>query len=297
MKYVKITLAFTISFLLVVSCGSNKKQEENAADTFGIEDYIKAAEAVEPNLNKVDQMFNILYMVHAGYYDVLTNDPYSAHNYKTSYPIAAANLGIYMTDIVNHLYGEDNDNMFLTFAAAQELAKYIGIESEFATWTIENLEGTIEKRDTITHIFNNLLSDSENYNSEKEMVFVHTAFLTGSFVEKLYISSSLLKDKMNAEVISDELEGDIRQLLVIFVNQLAPSSSILFEAFQRQQDQLKGLVILTAFESLQERAARLKEMKSTLSVAPISELASNEDLEKTFTLISDLRTALVTAME
>ena len=56
MKYVKITLAFTISFLLVVSCGSNKKQEENVADTFGIEDYIKAAEAVEPNLNKVDQM-------------------------------------------------------------------------------------------------------------------------------------------------------------------------------------------------------------------------------------------------
>lgn len=297
MKYVKITLAFTISLLLVVSCGSNKKQEENVADTFGIEDYIKAAEAVEPNLNKVDQMFNILYMVHAGYYDVLTNDPYSAHNYKTSYPIAAANLGIYMTDIVYHLYGEAHDNMFLTFAAAQELAKYIGIESEFATWTIENLEGTIEKRDTITHIFNNLLSDSENYNSEKEMVFVHTAFLTGSFVEKLYISSSLLKDKMKTAEISDELEGDIRQLLVIFVNQLAPSSSILFDAFKRQQDQLKGLVILNAFESLQERAVRLKEMKSTLSVAPISELASNEDLEKTFTLISDLRTALVTASE
>ena len=257
MKYVKITLAFTISLLLVVSCGSNKKQEENVADTFGIEDYIKAAEAVEPNLNKVDQMFNILYMVHAGYYDVLTNDPYSAHNYKTSYPIAAANLGIYMTDIVYHLYGEAHDNMFLTFAAAQELAKYIGIESEFATWTIENLEGTIEKRDTITHIFNNLLSDSENYNSEKEMVFVHTAFLTGSFVEKLYISSSLLKDKMKTAEISDELEGDIRQLLVIFVNQLAPSSSILFEAFKRQQDQLTGLVILTAFESLQELAVEL----------------------------------------
>jgi hypothetical protein len=297
MKYVKITLAFTISLLLVVSCGSNKKQEENVADTFGIEDYIKAAEAVEPNLNKVDQMFNILYMVHAGYYDVLTNDPYSAHNYKTSYPIAAANLGIYMTDIVYHLYGEANDNMFLTFAAAQELAKYIGIESEFATWTIENLEGTIEKRDTITHIFNNLLSDSENYNSEKEMVFVHTAFLTGSFVEKLFITSNLLKDKMKAAEISEELEGDIRQLLVIFVNQLAPSSSILFEVINRQQDQLKGLFILNAFESLQERAAHLKEMKSTLSVAPISELASNEDLEKTFTLISELRTALVTATE
>ena len=201
MKYLKITLALTISFLLLVSCGSNKKQEENTADTFTIEDYIEAAESIEPNLDKVDQIFNILYMVHAGYYDVLTNDPYSAHSYKSSYPVASANLGIYVADLVYHLYGEADESMFITFQAAQELAKYIGVESEFGTWTIENLEGTMMKRDTITRLFNNLLQDSENYNSEKEMVFVHTAFLTGSFVEKVYISSNLLKEKMNDEEI------------------------------------------------------------------------------------------------
>ncbi len=35
--------------------------------------------------------------------------------------------------------------------AAQELAKYIGVESEFGAWTIESLEGTTMKRDTISH--------------------------------------------------------------------------------------------------------------------------------------------------
>jgi hypothetical protein len=297
MKYLKITFVLTISFLLLVSCGSNKKQDENVADTFTIEDYIEAAESIEPDLDKVDQIFNILYMVHAGYYDVLTNDPYSAHSYKSSYPVAAANLGIYVADIVYHLYGEADESMFITFQAAQELAKHIGVQSAFGTWTLENLEGTMMKRDTITHLFNSLLQDSENYNSEKEMVFVHTAFLTGSFVEKVYISSNLLKEKMNDDEISKEEEGDIRKLLVIFLNQLDPSTTILFDAFAQQQDQLEGLAILSSFESLKELSSHLKEMKSTLSVAPISELASNEDLLKTFGLIADLRTGLITSVD
>ncbi len=144
---------------------------------------------------------------------------------------------------------------------------------------------------------NKLLKDSENYNSEKEMVFVHTAFLTGSFVEKVYFSSSLLKQKFNDEEFSKEEEGDIRKLLVIYMNQLDPSSSILYRAFEQQQDQLTGLAILNSFESLKVLASHLKEMKSALAIAPISELVTNEELATSFDLISNLRTALVSASE
>jgi len=297
MKHLKTTLAFTISLLLMASCGNNKKQGESTTDTFNLEDYIEAAEAIAPDLTHVDQIFSILEMVEASYYDILTNDPYNAHSYKSSYPVAAANLGIYTADIVYHLYGEADENMFLTFSAAQELAKFIGVESEFASWTFENLEGTMMKRDTITMLFNNLLEDSENYNSEKEMVFVHTAFLTGSFVEKVYITSNLLKQKMNADEDDKDEEGNIRKLLVIFMNQLDPSAGILYEAFEQQQDQLEGLAILNSFETLKKLSVQLKAMKSSLIVAPVSELATNEDLIATFKLISNLRTALVSLSE
>lgn len=295
MKYLKIPVALAISLLFFASCGNNTKQAEEATDTFDLEDYISAAEAIEPDLEEVDQIFNILYMVHAEYFDLLTNDPYSAHGYKFSYPVAAANLGIYMTDIVYHLYGEADESMFITFSAAQELAKYIGVESEFASWTMKNLEGTMMKRDTITVLFNNLLKDSKKYNTEKEMVFVHTAFLTGSFVEKIYISSSLLKQKMNDDDITKEEEGDIRRLLIIYLNQLYPSTKILYEAFEKQQDQLSGLAVLTTFETLEKLSAHLQQTKSALSVAPLDELAGNKNLQTTFDLISTLRTTLVSA--
>jgi len=86
MKSLKISLAIVTSLLMLASCGSKKKQGDTSTQEFNIQDYIKAAEAIEPNLNRVEQVFNILDMVNAEYFDVLTNDPYSAHNYKFSIP-------------------------------------------------------------------------------------------------------------------------------------------------------------------------------------------------------------------
>ncbi|MEN8228448.1 MAG: hypothetical protein ABFS38_09865 [Bacteroidota bacterium] len=296
MKYLRITMAIVFSIVLFASCGSKKKQDQ-PEESFDLESYITAAEAIDPNLSKVDQIFSILEMVNAEYYDVLTNDPYNAHSYKSTFPIAAANLGIYVTDIIYHFYGEEDESMFLTFSAAQELAKYIGIDSEFATRTIESLEGNMVKRDSITQLFNGLMTDSEKYNSEQELVFVHTAFLTGSFVEKVYISSNLLKEKMAESELSKNQESDIRELLVIYLNQLDPSTGILYEAFEKQQDQLEGLIVLTTFQKLKELSAELKQVKSTLAVAPISEIASNTNLTTTFDLIANLRNLLVAASE
>jgi len=294
MKYLNYTLALLISLALFASCGSSQKKDQSS-DTFNIEDYIKAAETIDPTINSVEQVFDILDLVNAEYYDVLTNDPYNAHSYKTSYPIAAANLGIYMVDILYHFYGEAQETMYLSFQAAQELAKEIGVDKEFGLWTLEKLEGSTMQRDTITMMFNTLLEESEQYGSEKEMIFIHTAFLTGSFVEKVHITGNLLKQKMLAEDLTQNDEGDIRELLVIFMNQLNPSSSILYDAFLAQQDQLEGLVVLTTFERLKELSTHLTELKPTLAVAPVSEIMANQELKTAFQLIENLRSMLVTA--
>lgn len=296
MKYFRSALIAVLTLFLITSCG-NKKQEPKSNETFDLQSYIKAAEAVDPNLNKVDQVFTILDMVRAEYYDVLTNDPYSAHSYKSSYPIAAANLGIYMTDIIYHFYGEADETMYLTFQAAQELAKHLGIESDFASWTIEQLEGSTINRDTIAELFNNLLVDSENYTSEEETVFVHTAFLTGSFIEKVYITGNLLKQKMQAGELTREDEGDIRELLVIYLNQLNPATGVLYDAFVRQQDQLEGLLVLTTFQKLEMLSDQLKLVKPELIAAPVTDIAANLDLNNTFELVSNLRNLLVSASQ
>ena len=95
--------------------------------------------------------------------------------------------------------------------------------------------------------------------------------------------------------ISQDDEGDIRELLVIFMNQLNPSSTVLYDAFVAQQDQLEGLVVLTTFEKLKDLSAHLTELKTTLAVAPVSEIRESQDLKTAFQLIENLRSILVTA--
>jgi hypothetical protein len=295
MKHLKISMALVFSILILTSCGSNQNKEKQSDTTFDLADYVATAEAIDPNLNKVDQVFKILDLVNAEYNDVLTNDPYSAHNYKFSYSVAAANLGVYMVDILYHHYGGNDESMYLSFAAAQELANYIGVQSEFGAFTIEGMTGTSVNRDTISRLFNGLLRDSEKYNSEKEMIFVHTSFLVGSFVEKVFVSSNLLSEKLAGKELTKEQETDIRELLVIYLNQLNPSTGLLAEALEKQQDQLQGMVAITTFEKLKELSEKLKAVKTTLAVAPISEIAANQDLQTTFSLISNLRTVIITA--
>ncbi len=54
---------------------------------------------------------------------------------------------------------------------------------------------------------------------------------------------------------------------------------------------------LTTFEKLKELSDHLKEVKTTLAVAPISEIAANQDLITTFNLIANLRMVIVTAAQ
>lgn len=294
MKHLNLALALVLSLAIFTSCGNSTKKNKDDGG-FDLNDYIDAAELIEPKLKNVTQVFEILDLVNAEYYEVLTNDPYSAHSYKGDYAIAAANLGIYVADVLYHYYGDNTEAMYLSFAAAQEMAAYIGVDSKFGTWTLEELEGSTMKRDTVTMLFNELLQDSENYTNKQEMIFIHTAFLTGTFVEKVHFSGNILKQKLLAEEMTKEQEGDIRELLIIFLNQLNPSSSILYDAFDRQSDELEGLVILTTFKQLKQLSSHLTELKTPLAIAPISEIAANEELRTAFRLIENLRRVLVTA--
>ena len=296
MRLFRSVWLFPVTLILIAACSSNEKEDKETAssEVIDLEATVKAAEAITPDLTSIDQVFHMLDMVDAGYYPVLTNDPYSAHGYKSSYSTAAANLGVYVTDIIYHQYGASNETMFLTFAAAQELAKFIGVESEFASMAIENLEGNLMKRDSITLLFNNLMKDSEKYSSDQEMLYVHTAFLTGSFVEKVHISGSLLKQKMRAGEISEEEEANIRELLVIYLNQLEPAS-LLTKSYEIQREELASIEVADNLARLSELAKQLGEEKATLVESTVSDIRSSRKLQETFDLIARMRTNIVTA--
>ncbi len=258
MKIFRTTTVLFLALALMVSCNSgDDKKSETSTETSKLSEVMKAADAISPEITNVEDVFKTLELVDAAYYPSLCNDPYLATSYLNSKPVASANLGIYITDIVYHLYGEASSEMFITFSATQELAKYIGLEEEFAVTLLTELEGGGEvSRDSLITVFNSLMKNSEKYGSENEMAYVHNSFLTGLYVEKLYITSSLLDQAYNKKEKSEDDITNAKKLLAIFQNQLK-SVSVLSESLDGQYEYLGGLILVEEVDALKVSSTAL----------------------------------------
>jgi hypothetical protein len=291
MKIFKISILVIFSLLIFTACNSDgKKTNDKASDEMALNEIISAADAISPEINSINDVFSTLELAEAAYYPVLCNDPYNASNYLKSKPVAAANLGIYVTDIVYHTYGDANEDMFLAFSASQELARYIGLESEFAATLLTELEGGSISRDSLIQVFNGLMKDSEEYNSAEEMIHVHTAFLAGLYMEKLFIISSLLEQGQNKEDASEKDIVNFKKLFVVFENQLE-TLDVLKASIESQKKNLSDKFSVEAFAKLNAAAVDLKAKSE--EILNSSKLMLTPELTSTYTLISEIRTHIV----
>ena len=293
MKTLKLLSLLALIAVLFSSCGNKKaKSDESASESFDLNTYIEAAKAINPNAEDVSQYMKALELVNANYYPALVNDPYKAHDYKTTYPIAAANLGIYSIDIIYHVYGDDINAAYTSFAAAQELAKYIGVEGAYASMTFDAFEGSAANRDSLVMIFNELLKDSRNYTTEEEILFVHTAFLSGVYVEKMHIVGSLIQQLLKSEELSQEESIELKELLVIYIERLK-SAQVLVSAIEGQVEQLKNIIILEQFQELRKIGTSIEAEEEAMLSATPAELKSNDLLNTSFEILNSIRTLMV----
>ncbi len=294
MKSLRTTIALFLILALVVSCnsGNEKKGETNSAAS-SLSEVMKAADAISPEITNVEDVFKTLELVEARYYPILCNDPYSATLYLESKTVAAANLGVYITDIVYHMYGEATSDMFITFSASQELAKYIGLEAEFAATILTELEGGGDiSRDSLIYVFNGLMENSEKYSSENEMAYVHTSFLAGLYVEKLFITSSLLDQAYNKEEKSEDDITNTKKLLVVFQNQLE-SVDALAASLDGQFSHVENLVAENELDELKANVAGLdSKIKEILDT---EELQACEYVTNIHELLTSMRNRIVSA--
>lgn len=257
-----------------------------------LNEIMKAADAISLDMNSVEDVFATLDLAEAAYYSVLCNDPYNAEKYLKSKASAAANLGVYVTDIVYHMYGEATEDMYLTFSASQELARYIGLESEFAATLLTELEGGQLSRDSLITVFSGLMEESESYNSAEEMMHVHTAFLAGVYVEKLFITSSLLEQGQKKEKPSVDDINNFKKLLVVLEKQLE-SLDILSESIAGHSRELKNEFNLVDFDQLLTAAERLNDVSR--DILNSDELKVSEELSKVYVDITRMRTRIVSS--
>lgn len=292
MKIRLISLFSLILVLCLYSCNSSSNNQETDTKVADLDEIIQTAGAISPEVTSIKDVFKTLDLSDAKYYPVLCNDPYNAEKYKKNDAVAAANLGVYIGDIVYHMYGEATKDMYLTFSAAQELARSIGIDSEFGATLLTELEGGKISRDSLITAFNDLMVKSKDYNSSVELIHVHTAFLTGLYFEKLFITSSLIEQLENKKIQTPKNIENFKEMFIVFNKQLS-TISVLKNSLDKHKEKLESIFNYDEIQNLMISAIALN--KASDDILNSDKIDTIESLSTIHKQISNIRTGIISA--
>ena len=121
-------------------------------------------------------------------------------DYQVSY-LKALNLGIYSIDMGYSTVYSDHYTASKYASRIQSLMDELGIKSLMKSTTIESLQRNQNNNDSLYKIILDSYSHAHEYFKSNEREDVGLMILTGAFIEGLYISSSLAKEKRSDDMM------------------------------------------------------------------------------------------------
>jgi hypothetical protein len=152
----KKLLCLVLLSTLALSCQKNKSAEEaQVSSTFEAE-----REAFFANIATPGEAAAGLQATAAEFNPSLLNDPKAASSYTTNEIKAAANLGIYLSDLNYSIAYQQTANTKELFTAAHDLSKYIGLEQSFLDFLMKRYTENITQHDSAKAVINDLFEKS-----------------------------------------------------------------------------------------------------------------------------------------
>lgn len=215
----KLTRLLPIA-LLAMACGGGQQTGDQLV-TDGAD---STAESLKQKTKKIFrtipspmQTASLLQDAGAEYDTDILSDPNTWRNYTTASK-QAINLGIYGADLsYASIFNQTQESMLFT-AAAQNLAKNLGISSAFSDSTLQALQDAKEDRDKLIDIVTTTYWDMDGYLKEEGRSHLSALMIAAGWTEGLYIATQVAATKPNdalrQRIAEQKLSlGDIISLL------------------------------------------------------------------------------------
>jgi hypothetical protein len=106
----------------------------------------------------------------------------------------AINLGIYGADLSYAAMFDEKQQTITYFAAAQKLARQMGVDGALTNDLVERLTRNQENRDSLLKIVSDSYNDLNGYLKENERIEISALVVAGGWLEALYLSTEYTKD-------------------------------------------------------------------------------------------------------
>ncbi len=268
MKFIRLSI-YLFSFLTIIglwSCGGSKEDQNQNSEEFNeAEESLK--EQIKDLVYNIPSPSEIPYLLQATGADFnqsLLNDRKKADSYGSRSDKAALNLGVYTTDI-GYLSSYDKTQEAIDYLnAAKKLADNLGVIGTFDTEVLKSFESNISNKDSLASILNMAVQKTDKYLKDDSKNKLAALLITGSFVEGLYISTSLIKTYPK-----DILPDDARNLI------LTPLVRVILEQEKSVDEMEKMLSSIDQSEPIGSLNADIKSLQASYRSLNIDEQIKN----------------------
>jgi hypothetical protein len=207
----------------LISCSGNKtKPEYNeasdsammAADTMP---YNKKADFklsfTIANLPSPLDVINTVYSTQVPFDNTLLNPTDNSDKYMSAYK-RAINYGIYGVDMAYIAYYGNKQDLYDYYSTAKKLAGTLGLEKTFSKFT-DRFKENSDNKDSVMVIVDEAYAETDKYLRTNDRLMIASYIIAGSFMESVYISSSLMKTQERSGKYNSTFDKIYEQKLVL----------------------------------------------------------------------------------
>ncbi len=187
-------LSMALLGTLIACGGSSEDTSKESAEFDAAKEELK--QKIEEVTYKIPSPTEVPYLIEAtgaDYNADLLNPKEAVDNYLTTFTRAAVNLGIYASDVAYlSTYGKTQESLDY-LQTIKKLADHLGVISAIDEIALKRFENNIDSKDSLEVLINETVDNVDKYLKNEQRNKVAALVTAGSFVEGLYISTTLVK--------------------------------------------------------------------------------------------------------
>jgi hypothetical protein len=208
MKITRILFSAAIMVAVLFNSCQQKAGQQKSAQSDEPDEFAQKLENINPGLKDPSVVMVVLDMAGAEYIDGLVVPMENVDIYAKDQAHAALALGVYTVDIAYLASYGKTDQALIKYERARKLAAAIGLVSSYEEGMFERYVTAGADPDTLRKQLTVTARNINEEMSQGELARHGTLFVTGEFIEKMYILTQVI------EQYPDDLPVDVRSQLL-----------------------------------------------------------------------------------
>ncbi len=274
---------FYLTILLLAGCGSgakNDKTEFKESDASAKKDEVLNTlrrSQITKQLHSSGEFFH-----REALHDISKTNHYLLLSNKA---VAAANLGVYMSDL-GYLVEFENNDASRYFDACLLLSEYAGIKKQFSNAVELRFQEIISGNEAIEQSMSKAFNGAENESQGEDFKKHHAAALTGYYFEELYHLVTIVKWYENKS-LADTTTQVVRSAIHSLLNQKQEINNLV-GYYDHIKIQSKGILLYQDLLRLQ-KLYQTPDIDRMLNESNLTAVLQNKNTQDIFNSIIAIR--------